>query len=164
MTDADRARRILEKDGRTCVLCRGRVTHLSGLPGILPMVRLLDSSADVSGFAAADRVVGKAAALLFARAGVASVYAPVMSASAVEVLTRFDIEHSCDRVVDGILNRNGTGPCPIEASVSGIEDPAAARAAIGQALDRLAAVSPAVRPARAHRPFTFPAFDLKGLV
>ena len=91
---------------------------------------LLESGLDLTGFSAADRVVGRGAAFLYCLLGVREVSARVMSHPAAEVLQEHGIEAQADEFVDGIINRAGTGPCPFEAAVMDIQDPREALAAI----------------------------------
>lgn len=71
----------------------------------------------------ADKVVGKAAALLFAKAGVSEVYAIIISKPALEVLREHDIKVVYEKQVDNIINRLGDDICPMEKRVLDISDP-----------------------------------------
>ena len=135
--DLQKARELLNELGCTCVLCLHKETVTSDRRGVAPLLDLLDSGRDFSGFYAADKVVGKATAFLYCLLGVRGVYAPVMSIAAVRVLTDHGISVSCDRLVEGIRNRTDTGPCPMEAATGEIEDAAAALVAIRQTLGTL---------------------------
>ena len=73
-----------------------------------------------------DKLVGRAAALLFALVHPRSVFALTMSTGAQVVLRTADIPFTCDALIVDVLNRTGTGPCPMEAAVSGIDEPLAA--------------------------------------
>ena len=89
------------------------------------------------GFSAADRVVGRGAAFLYRLLGVKAVYARVMSEPAVRVLEEGGIAALPDRVVPGIVNRTGDGPCPFEAAVLEIRDPQEALRAIREKMAAL---------------------------
>ena len=128
--DLEQARRILESGEYTCVLCRGSQVYTATARGVKPLVDWLDSGLDLSGFSAADKVVGRATAFLYVLLGVRAVHARVMSEPAMEVLNANAISASCDRLVSGIINRRGDGPCPFENAVMGIADPVAALCAI----------------------------------
>lgn len=134
MLDLDRAKSLLEGSDLTCVLCRGQQTYTSTLRGVAPMLAFLTDGTDLRGFSAADKVVGKAAAMLFALAGVQAVYAPVMSLAALDTLERFHITAHCGQVVPGIINRTQTGPCPMERAVQNLDTPHEALDAIRQTL------------------------------
>lgn len=120
MTDLDRARAALP--GHTLALCRGGEVVTSDRRGVMPMLGFLREGRDLSGFCAADRVVGRAAAMLFAKAGVRAVHAEVMSDGAVALLAAHGIDASCDVRTAAIENRQKTGLCPMENAVAGIED------------------------------------------
>ncbi|HHT54114.1 MAG TPA: DUF1893 domain-containing protein [Clostridiales bacterium] len=124
--DTQKAKTLLEQSSCTCVLCRGEDILTSNLPGISPMMSFINSGLDLDGYSVADRIVGRAAALLFVLAGIREVYAGVMSAGAAAVLQAHGIPYYYDRRVEYIANRAGTGVCPMEAAVMDIDDPAAA--------------------------------------
>lgn len=137
MTDLDRARTALP--GHTLALCRGGEVVTSDLRGVMPMLGFLREGRDLSGFCAADRVVGRAAAMLFAKAGVRTVFAEVMSDGAVALLAAHGIDASCDVRTAAIENRQKTGLCPMESAVAGIEDIDAGIAAIRRRAEELRA-------------------------
>ena len=66
--------------------------------------------------------MGRATAFLYCLLGVREVYARVMSYPAYEVLQQHGISAQSQLLVDGIINRRGTGPCPFEAAVMDITD------------------------------------------
>ena len=88
------------------------------------------SDKEFKGFCAADKVVGKAAAFLYVLLGVKTVYAPVMSRGAIDTLERYDIQSLYDCSVDKIINRAGTGICPMEETVWDISSPEEALIAV----------------------------------
>lgn len=137
MTNLDRARAALP--GHTLALCRGGEVMTSDLRGVMPMLGFLREGRDLSGFCAADRVVGRAAAMLFAKAGVRAVFAEVMSDGAVALLAAHGIDASCDVRTAAIENRQKTGLCPMESAVAGIEDIDAGIAAICRCAEELRA-------------------------
>jgi hypothetical protein len=85
-----------------------------------------------------DKLVGRAAALLFTLVRPRSVFALTMSAGAQDVLRTADIPFTCDALIVDVLNRTGTGPCPMEAAVSSIDDPLAALEKLKQVSQSLA--------------------------
>ena len=137
MQDLTNALDILSREDCTCVLCRGDTVYTSNRRGVAPLLQLLDAGTDVRGFCAADRVVGKATAFLYCLLGVVRVHARVMSTAAYAVLQSHGIAASYDSLVDGILNRQQTGPCPMEAATREIAEPAAALQAVRETLQRL---------------------------
>lgn len=133
-TDMEQAIEKLEDGQYTCVLCRGEVIYTSTERGVKPLLDWLDSGVDFRGFTAADKVVGKAAAFLYVLLGVEEVYAHVMSRSAMEVLEEGGIPYQCGLAAQWIINRKGTGRCPMEEAVSGISAPGEALPAIRERL------------------------------
>ncbi len=139
MTDLERAwSRLLERSERTCVLVRESIVYQSERKGIAPMMELLDAETDLRGFSVADRIVGRAAAMLFVLAGVAAVHAQVMSRGALAFLRENGVSAAYETLTDYIVNRQGDGMCPMERAVQGIEDPSNAREAIRRTQSMLA--------------------------
>ena len=130
MSDLNKAKALLTEGGYTCVLCRDDEVHTATARGVKPLVDWLDSSLDLRGFSAADKVVGRATAFLYVLLGIRSIHALVMSSPAKEALEAGGIAASCATEVAGIINRRGDGPCPFEEAVLGITDPAEALTAI----------------------------------
>lgn len=130
MNDIEKAKELLQQGKYTCVLCKGDTVYTSTFQGVAPMVEWLGSGADLRGYSAADKIVGKASAMLFVLAGVKEVYAPVMSEGAINTLSHHGIRCLCDTRTDGIINRTGTGSCPMEQAVRNIQEPSAAFEAI----------------------------------
>lgn len=121
---------VLNSGPYTCVACRGDVIHTSTERGVKPLLDWLDNKIDLKGFSAADKVVGKAAAFLYVLLGAAEVYAPVMSESAIDTLAGNGVQPYFKQSVKHIINRTGTGFCPMEEAVMDITEPAAAVTAI----------------------------------
>ena len=137
MEDIRSACGILAQGNYTCVLCSGDTVYKSTRRGVAPLLQLLDEGINVRGFSAADRVVGKATAFLYCLLGVRRVHALVMSKPAMQVLQQYGILATYDALVEGIMNRQKDGPCPMEAATLHAEDPQAALAAVRDALARL---------------------------
>ncbi|HIU00918.1 MAG TPA: DUF1893 domain-containing protein [Candidatus Coproplasma excrementavium] len=129
MNAIERARAYLAGDVTLAVA--GERDYTFTERGVNALCNLAESSPELlRGAAVADKIVGKAAALLMALGGVKQVYAEVMSRSAQQVFEKYNIP--CDRgqVAETIKNRAGTGQCPMEQTVRHIDDPAAALKAI----------------------------------
>ena len=124
MTDLEQAKSLLAE--HTCVLCRGETVYASKKTGIAPMLEWVAADNDLRGFSAADKIVGKAAALLFILAGVKEVYGEVVSEAGLSVLTAHHIPCSYGTRVSYIINRKGDGMCPMEETVQTISDPQSA--------------------------------------
>lgn len=137
-TDLTRAAARLAAGDCTCVFCRGTVQHVFTDRGVQPLLACLDAALPLKGFAAADRIVGRAAAFLYLLLGVRAVYAPVMSEGAAALLTQHGIIAQYGETVLAIRNRTHTGLCPMETAVAGLDDPAGALAAIRRTAAALA--------------------------
>ena len=137
MSDLERAKQLLTDGGYTCVLCYGESVHTSMKRGVAPMVEWIENGVSLQGYSAADKVIGKAAAMLFVLAGVSSVYSEVMSRAAAEFLALNGVEHSYGSLTDTIINRRGDGPCPMEQLTSDMNDAAEAYTAIRNKLIEL---------------------------
>lgn len=126
MPDLTRAAKLLLEQGYSCALCSGQKLYTSYQHGITPLIHFLSEGVYFINACAADKVIGKAAALLLVLAGVKRVYAPVISESGLYILSYYGILASCDICVPTILNRAGTGPSPMDEAMDGINDPARA--------------------------------------
>ena len=128
MTDIQTAKANLA--GHTVCLVKGESIFKSTKRGVAPLLEFIDGGRDFSGFSAADKIVGKAAALLYAHMGVKEVYAEVMSKSAEQVLKAQNIMYSYGIIAEKIINRKGDGVCPMEDAVENISSPHEAVTAI----------------------------------
>lgn len=137
MSDLERAKGLLEGSDNTCVIIGGDETLVSQKRGVAPLLEWLDEGRDLSGYSAADKVVGNGAAFLYVLLGVNDVYAGVLSKSAFETLKRHRITVTYDVMTDAIRNRDNTGFCPIESAVAGISSPEEALEAIRERLKEM---------------------------
>ncbi len=138
MTDLEHAMRLLSEDpALTCVLCCGDALYTSTARGISPMLDFADAGVSLSGFSAADRIVGKAAAMLFVLSNVKDIYAEVTTPAAVELLRAYGIRVSWRTLTDHIVNRDGTGLCPMEEAVRDLSEPKSGEVAIRRTRERL---------------------------
>lgn len=95
--------------------------------GVIDLYRLLTlSPLKLKGALVADKVVGKGAAALMIAGGIKSLHTDVISRPALGLFALYPaIEVSYYTVTDGIINRQGTGLCPVETlckSTDNIED------------------------------------------
>ncbi len=91
--------------------------------GVAPILEKIDSDPEFfNGASVADRVIGKAAAMLLEKYGVAEIYAQVTSEYAIAYLNDKNVGFTYDKRVDHIINRDGTDMCPMEKTVLHISD------------------------------------------
>lgn len=136
-SDIEKAKSLLKSGGYTCVLCSEDKVYTSTERGVKPLLAWIDGGTDMSGFSAADKVVGKAAAFLYVILGVKAVYAGVISEPAEKVLTENGIAVEYGTLTDAIRNRAGTGFCPMETAVKNISEPYAALEAVRRKIKEL---------------------------
>lgn len=132
--DLKQAKQILAQGAYTCVLVSGQDCLTSTLRGVAPLLAWLDTGMDFGAYAAADRVVGRAAAYLYVLLGVKAVHATVASRGALAVAQQYGLTLTCDTVADAIRNRTNTGNCPMEAATEGASSPADALVRIREKL------------------------------
>src|SRR5574344_2189614 len=106
----------------TCVACKGETSLTSFFSGIKPIISWANSNIDLRGFAFADKVVGKAAALLMVYVGAKEVYGKVISEEGYNVLKKHGIKVSYDEIVSFIVNRSNNGECPMERAIKDINN------------------------------------------
>jgi ferredoxin len=100
---------------------RGVISDISDGRGIAPAMAMLDSGKLKDAFVV-DKIVGRAAAAIFAVGGAKKVYAAVMGKAARELLEKSGVEAGADEVVESIINREKTGVCPMECAIDGLQD------------------------------------------
>ena len=116
----------LHDEGLTLVVKSADGTlHRYTQRGVKDLLTLVTESPEVLRDALiADKAVGKAAAACMAVGGVRHVHADVMSEPALALLQAHGVKAEYDQLVDHIINRAGTGWCPMEQLSRDIDDPA----------------------------------------
>ena len=137
MTDLETA--IANLEGHSICLCKDGAILTDDAKGIAPMMKLISSGKDVSGYSVADLIVGRAAAMLFIKAGITSVYGKVMSKGAEALLQSQGIPCRYDVLTERIINREGTDVCPMEKTVADITDPNEAYLALKARIEQMRA-------------------------
>jgi len=69
---------------------------------------------EINGSAIADKVIGKAAAMLCVYGRIKAVYTPVISSCALDVLKENEILVITEKVVPAIMNKDFSDACPLE--------------------------------------------------
>lgn len=125
MFHAQEASFVLVNDGHA--LAQGT---RDGIGELLEALETLGSS--VHGASLADKIVGKAVAMVAVYGGLSAVYSPLASEAARSMLARHHIDLKADRIVPLILNRRNDGPCPMERLTMPLEEPKDAVVALKQ--------------------------------
>jgi hypothetical protein len=125
MSDLDTAKSRLYSGNLTLVVMkRGEVLFETGSHRISGFLGAIEQLGDgLEGAAVADRVAGKAVALLCVYAGIHEVYAEVLSRKAKAVFEKNGIPCEWKKLVDNILDLNRSGVCPFEKAAADISDP-----------------------------------------
>lgn len=123
--------------GHSLVILADCDTIISDGTGIKPLLEACDVISNASELYAADKIVGKAAAMLYVLIGAKGVFAQVLSRPAKEVFERFGIEYEYETMTDNIINRKGDGLCPMESAVYDIDDPLMAKQVIMKKIRQL---------------------------
>jgi iron complex outermembrane receptor protein len=106
--------------------------------GIFDLFNLLETDPGfMSEGTMADKVIGRGAALLLVKGGIAKVYARLISLPAIEVLEKNGIPVTFDKQVPHIINRDGTDICPVEKLTSHTSDPEEAFSLIADFVQRM---------------------------
>ena len=125
MDDLEVARQRLKEKELSLVFVKNSEvifeTNGEGLKGFVQAIEKLGSL--LSEASVADRIVGKAAALLCVYAEVKDVFAVTMSQSGEETLKASKISFDYENLVPTILNRKKSDRCPFEKLVEETADP-----------------------------------------
>ena len=132
-----RAVNLLHSDSYTCILCDRDRILTSRSNGIAPLLTRIEDKEDLRGMVCADKIIGKAAAMLLLYGGVRAVHGDVLSVRAKALLEREGVAVSYGVLTDGIINRKGDGPCPMEQAVADLTDPAEAPRVLRATLEGL---------------------------
>lgn len=121
--------------GHSLVASNGYCSDESGIrPVILPMNEDLRF---FEGLSVADKIVGKASAMLLALSRAKEVYAHILSEAGRKILERYGIAYEYGEMVEYIVNRKGDGMCPMEETVKDIDDPLDAFKALNERIAQM---------------------------
>ena len=116
----------LEESGMNLlVFSGGKVVYSSDERGIMPLVDAIDviGGEGLGDLITADRIVGKAAALLNVYLGAREVHAMLISAGAKVLLLERGIPFEFREETDAIKMKDGVIFCPFERMVQDVSDP-----------------------------------------
>lgn len=92
--------------------------------GVKPLLYLLENEKGfMKGASVADKVIGKAAALLMVLGEIKEVHTGIISEPAMKVFEKYNIPFFFDTKVERIINRKGDGLCPMETLCLEVEEP-----------------------------------------
>lgn len=115
MRDIEMAVELLENNKLTLTMVKnGKLIYSSEDKGIKPLYTAYAQKVDMKGSSVADRVTGKAAAMICAEIGINELHTKIISDNAINVLEATDIVFNYDESTPFIKNRDKTGMCPVE--------------------------------------------------
>lgn len=116
MKDIIIARNILDNENKSIVIVKnGNVIFSSNEKGIKPIfTALMEQGNELKGSSIADKVIGKAAAMICKQADIKELSTQLISENALNVLKDSSIIFKYDKSVPYIKNRDKSGMCPIE--------------------------------------------------
>lgn len=139
MQDLEIAKKRLYDNDLTLVIAKnGEVifqTDSSRISGFIDAIEMF--GAQLYGASVADRVAGKALALLCVYAGIRMVYAEVVSRKAETVFVANGMIFEFKDMVDNVLDMNKTSVCPFEKVAADISDPKDAYEAFKALLEKM---------------------------
>lgn len=111
-----KAKEYMEKNNlKMVVINNDEIITQSTDRGIKPVYDVyINAYESLKGAFVADRITGKAAAMLLAQGGISGIYTDLVSEPAVEIFKEKGIKLQYKKRVPHILNRDMDGMCPIE--------------------------------------------------
>lgn len=125
MNDLEKAKTALLENNYSFVLIKdGKIIKKSFKRGVIPFMEMIrDNQGLMKGAVIADKVIGKAAALLAFDNQIKAVYAEVVSDKAKDLLQSHKIKCKYNKCVPYIKNRDNSDKCPMEKLTKDIDDP-----------------------------------------
>ena len=125
MNDLEKAKSLLIQNHLTLIIIkRGETlfeTKSNRISGFLNAIEQLGKKLEDA--AVADKVAGKAVALLCVYSGINAVYAEILSTKAKEVFEKNRITHQWKTLVENILDQNRQDTCPFEKEAKTVTSP-----------------------------------------
>ena len=144
MTDLEIAKNELYEENLTLAIVKnGEVLYSTKSHRISGFLDAIDKcGTKLEGAFLADRVAGKAIALLCVYAKIKEVYASVLSRQAQVIFKQNKISAHWNELVENVLDSSKTGMCPFEKAAAEISDPQKAYKTFKKLLENLKACKP----------------------
>ena len=124
MLPLEQAKSLLHTSAGTIAVVSNGEVFTSKERGVKPLLHLLTEKKDfMKGASVADKVIGKAAALLMVLGEIKEVHTLIISEPAIKVFEKYNIPCFYDKKVNRIVNRTGDGLCPMETLCLDVEKP-----------------------------------------
>jgi hypothetical protein len=116
--------RMLKNRLSFVIIKNGKIIYESKSQGLMSLIKAVElNQGKLEGAALADKVVGRAALLLAAKAKIAAIYARLLSVQAFELASTFSMSLIYEKTTKRILNRRKDNVCPFEKVVGNTKDP-----------------------------------------
>ncbi|MEM3443081.1 MAG: DUF1893 domain-containing protein [Candidatus Bathyarchaeia archaeon] len=125
LEDLENAKKSLREKNLTLSIAKdGRIIFETASHGISGFLEAIEKFGEkLCGASVADKICGRAIALLCVYAKVRAVYAMILSRRAKEVLETYNVYHEWEKLVETILDMHKRGVCPFEKLASKISSP-----------------------------------------
>lgn len=135
--DTEKAKALLAENGYTFAAVSETDTLTAAEHGVKPLLSLIREGKSLQNYCAADQIVGRAAAFLYARLAPTEIYACVISRAGLETLEKYNIPVYYGEMTEQIRNRQNTDICPMEKATEHAESPEEATERILEAIRRM---------------------------
>lgn len=106
---------LFENEYSIVVVKENEIVYKSESKGLQSLISLYKTKKNtLEDSSIADKVIGRAAALILVDANIKEVYADLISQNAIEILNKSNIPYEYKAQVKEIRNRDNTGMCPME--------------------------------------------------
>ena len=124
MLPLEQAKSLLLTSASTIAVVSNGEVFTSQERGVKPLLFLLkEKNGFLKGASVADKVIGKAAALLMVLGEIKEVHTLIISEPAIKVFEKYNIPCFYDKKVERIMNRTGDGLCPMETLCLDVDEP-----------------------------------------
>jgi hypothetical protein len=139
MQDLEIAKKQLYDKNLTLAIVKNGIilfqTHSHRISGLIGAIEKF--GVQLNGSSVADRVAGKALALLCVYAGIKQIYAEVLSRKAQAVFEENKIMFEWKEIIDNVLDMDKAGVCPFEKVAADISNPIESFAAFKTLLKKI---------------------------
>jgi hypothetical protein len=116
--------RLIDRNLNLCIVKGGKILFESRSRGVASFLTAAQElKENLGGSCVADKVVGKAVALLCVHFKIAAVYADILSNPAKAVFERWSLCFDYNHLVENVLDAERTSLCPFERLVKNVLDP-----------------------------------------
>lgn len=106
---------LFENEYSIVVVKENEIVYKSESKGLQSLISLYKTKKNtLEDSSIADKVIGRAAALILVDANIKEVYADLISQNAIDILDKSNISYEYKSQVTEIRNRDNTGMCPME--------------------------------------------------